>query len=244
MPSNVKIEISPTLLRRLHRIHRQRADLKGQIERCPRQVKAGEAMIAKAETDGITLREKLKRATVACDEKQLQLKSREMRMVDLQGKLNTAASNREFSLLKEQIAADEQASSVLSDEILEALEQLDLIAEQIRQADQELAKQRADQTARVAEVEAKLAELQIELERVENELEESEKQIPASAVVDYKRLTDARGEDALAPVEGDSCGGCYQTLTTQLIDRLRMSMLIRCPSCNAFLYFPEDRQVR
>ncbi len=159
-------------------------------------------------------------------------------------KLNTAASNREFSLLKEQIAADKQANSVLSDEILEALEQLDLLGEQIKQADQELAKQRADQTARVTEVEAKLTQLQGELSRVESELEESEKEIPASAIVDYKRLTDARGEDALAPVESDSCGGCYQTLTTQLIDRLRMSMLIRCPNCNAFLYFPEDRQVR
>ncbi len=54
-----------------------------------------------------------------------------MRIVDLEGKLNTAASNREFSLLKEQIAADEQANSVLSDEILEALEQLDLMQDQV-----------------------------------------------------------------------------------------------------------------
>ncbi len=89
-----------------------------------------------------------------------------------------------------------------------------------------------------------MKELRGELERVETELQESEKEIPAGAIVDYKRLTEARGEDALAPIEGDSCGGCYQTLTTQLIDRLRMSMLIRCPNCNAFLYSPEDRQVR
>ncbi len=69
MSSNVKIEISPTLLRTLHRIHRQRADLKGQIERCPRQIKAGEVLIAKAEAEGNELREKLKRATIACDDK-------------------------------------------------------------------------------------------------------------------------------------------------------------------------------
>ena len=244
MPSDAKIEISPVLLRTLHRIHRQRADLNGQIERCPRQIQAGEQMVAKAQEEVNEVRERIKRAHVACDEKQLQLKSREARIVDLEGKLNTAASNREFSLLKEQIAADKQANSVLSDEILEGLEQLDLLGEQAKQAEQELEKQRADQSTRVAEVEARLAELKNELKRIEGDLEESEKQIPANALVDYKRLTDARGEDALAPVDGDSCGGCYQTLTTQLIDRLRMSRLIRCPSCNAFLYFPEDRQVR
>ena len=244
MQRDLQIEISPTLLRKLHRIHRQLADLKGQIERGPRQIKAGEMLIAKAESDLQQSRETLKRATVASDEKQLQLKSREMRIVDLEGKLNTAASNREFSLLKEQIAADEQANSVLSDEILEALEQLDLMQAQVENNEKELAKQRSEQAARIIEVEAKMKELRGELQRVETELQESEKEIPAGAIVDYKRLTEARGEDALAPIEGDSCGGCYQTLTTQLIDRLRMSMLIRCPNCNAFLYSPEDRQVR
>ena len=244
MPTDSKIEISPALLRKLHRIHRQRADLKGQIERGPRQIKAGEAMIAKAQADVQAAQQTLKRATIACDEKQLQLKSREMRIVDLEGKLNTAASNREFSLLKEQIAADKQANSVLSDEILEGLEQIEQLEAKVSEAQQELKKQQADHETRVAETQQKLADLANELSRVEADLESTEQEIPAGAVADYKRLTDARGEEALAPVDGDSCGGCYHTLTTQLIDRLRMSLLIRCPNCNAFLYFPEDRQIR
>jgi predicted nucleic acid-binding Zn-ribbon protein len=241
MVSDLKIEISPALLRTLHRIHRQRTDLKSQIERGPRQIKAGEALIAQAVIERDKLKEKQKRATLASDEKQLQLKSREMRLVDREGKLNAAASNREYSLLKEQIAADKQANSVLGDEILEALEQLDLGNELIRAAEQEIVKLQSDHAKRVDEVEAKLRELRAELQRVEDELSQSETKIPAGALADYKRLTDARGEEALAPVDGDSCGGCFQTLTTQLIDRLRMRLLIRCPSCNAFLYFPEDR---
>lgn len=244
MPTDSKVEISPALLRKLHRIHRQRADLKGRIQRGPRQIQAGENLIVAAEAEVLRVRDTIRKATMACDEKQLQLKSREMRLVDLEGKLNTASSNKEFSLLKEQIAADKQANSVLSDEILEGLEQLDLYNEQLGQAEGELARQRGEQEVRVQEVTAKLEELQGELARVEQELVEAEEEIPAAARAEYKRLTEARGEEALAPVDGDSCGGCYQTLTTQLIDRLRMSLLIRCPSCNAFLYFPEDRQVR
>ena len=88
-----------------------------------------------------------------------------------------------------------------------------------------------------------MTELKSELERVENELSSAESEIPAAALGDYRRVTEAKGEEALAPVEDESCGGCYQRLTTQYIDRLRMSMLIRCPSCNAFLYLPEDRRV-
>ncbi len=242
MSSQSKIEISTELLRTLHRLHRQITDLRGQIERGPRQVKAGEALIAKASAAVESARDAQRKAKLASDDKQLQLKSREIRIEGLEAKLNAAASNREFTTLKEQIAADKQANSVLSDEILETLEQIDILDEALKQAEAELSKQRGEHESRTKEIESKMGSLHSELERVESELKETEKKIPAAAFADYKRLTEARGEEALAPVESDSCGGCCQTLTTQFIERLRMSMLIRCPNCNAFLYFPEDRR--
>ena len=125
MPNDAQIKISTVLLRTLHRIHRQKTDLDGQIARGPRQIKAGDALVAKAESEMQVIKENLTKANLLSDEKQLQLKSREDKIVDLQTKLNSAASNREFDLLKEQIAADKQANSVLSDEILEAMEAID-----------------------------------------------------------------------------------------------------------------------
>lgn len=242
MSSGSKIEISTALLRTLHRIHRQRTDLTSQIERGPRQIKAGQGLIAKALGDLEAIRENVKKSKMASDEKQLQLRSREARVTDLEAKLNTAASNREFSTLKEQIAADKQANMVLSDEILESLEHLEELEAQTSTAEAEFSNQKSEQEIRIQEVEAKLATLREDLARVESELETAESQIPAAAKKDYLRLTEAKGEEALAPVEENSCGGCYQTLTTQHIEQLRMSILIRCPNCNAFLYFPEDRR--
>ncbi|MAI70023.1 MAG: phospholipase [Rhodopirellula sp.] len=243
MPSDSKIEISASLLRKLHRIHRQRADLAAQIERGPRQIKAGEALVAKADANLLSLKEALKKANLLSDDKQLQLKSREAQIDQLQTKLNTAASNREFNLLKEQIAADKQANSVLSDEILEAMDEIDGLETKLKDVTAELENQDNDQKNRITEVEAKTSELNSELARVNSELEESEKQIPGEVMVEYRRVIKAKGEEALAPVEDGSCGGCYQVLTTQYIDRLRLSVLIRCPTCNAFLYMPESTRV-
>lgn len=243
MPNDAQIKISTVLLRTLHRIHRQKTDLDGQIARGPRQIKAGDALVAKAESEMQVVKENLKKANLLSDEKQLQLKSREDKIVDLQTKLNSAASNREFDLLKEQIAADKQANSVLSDEILEAMEAIDELEVELKDAQTEVERQAGDQAKRISEVESKTADLHKELDRVTAELEESEKQIPAEVVGEYRRVISAKGEDALAPVEEGSCGGCYQVLTTQYIDRLRMSVLIRCPSCNAFLYLPENTAV-
>ncbi|QDT05262.1 Putative zinc ribbon domain protein [Rubripirellula lacrimiformis] len=240
MSSASKIEISTELLRTLHRIHRQLTDLHSRIDRGPRQIKAGETLVAKATADVESARQAIKAAKVTSDEKQLQLATREARMKELQAKLNTAASNREFNTLKDQIAADEQANLVQSDEIFEALEQIDVLEKALAEAEAELKKQQSEHTVRVKEVESKQVILKDDLAGVEQQLAAYEAKIPAAVLGDYKRITSAKGEDALAPVDENSCGGCYQTLTTQHIETLRMSVLMRCPNCNAFLYFPEN----
>ncbi len=162
---------------------------------------------------------------------------------DLKAKLNIAASNREYDLLKEQIEADQQANAVLSDEILEGLEQLDVLEQQVQLSEEEFKKTEAEQKARTAETEQRLISVRKDLEHLNSEREKAEAQLPAEIKADYLRVTAAKGEDALAPVENDSCGGCYQTLTTQVRDQLRLSRLVRCPSCSAFLYLAEDTRV-
>jgi len=230
------IEISAELLQRLHRIHRQRSDLQSQIDRGPRQIAAGEAMVQKARQELATTVEATKRAKLLADQKQLQLKEREDRLHTLQGRLNAAASNREYDLFREQIAADEQANSVLSDEILDALERIDELELERERHQQALNERVAEQETRAQGVHENVARLRADLASVEAEREAAERLIPASARADYERLIGARGEEALAPVEGGTCGGCYQTLTTQILNRIMLSQLVRCPSCNAFLY--------
>ncbi len=244
MSADNSFQVSMELLRTLHRIQRQRSDLQSQIERGPRQLKASEAIVAQHQSEAVDAVDKLKKAKMAVDQKQLQLKSREERIRDLQKKLNTAANNREYSLLKEQIAADEQANEVLSDEILEGLERLDELELQRGARAEELKERQSDHTALCGQVELRLKGLKDDLSKVEAELVEAEAQLPASLKVDYDRIVAARGEEALAPVDGENCGGCYQTLTSQMMNRLYLAQAVRCPACGAMLYLPEDRRVR
>jgi predicted nucleic acid-binding Zn-ribbon protein len=243
MSRDAKIQISTELLRRLHHIHRQLTDLQNQLDRGPRQIKAGKAIVAKAHAEVEAARESLQQARIASDDRQLQLKTREDRIEDLKAKLNTAASNREYDLLSEQIAADKQANAVLSDEILEGLEQLDVLQQQVQQAEEDLNRTQSEQKAKADEIEKRMISVRKDLDHFNAEREKAEAEIPSQMKADYLRVTSAKGEDALAPVENESCGGCYQTLTTQTMDQLRLSRLVRCPSCNAFLYLAEDTRV-
>src|SRR4029079_5345333 len=211
----------PTLtesLRTLHRIHRQHSDLKDRLTRGPRQIQAAEANVKKCEADLAQAKDAFKQAKMASDEKQLQLKHRESKLVDLQAKLNMAQSNKEYQLLKDQMAADKQANSVLADEILEALEKIDQLQIEIKTAESNLTKTK-DELAKVRQrAHAHAHGLESELALVRGELQAAEGQLHGDFKDNYLRLARTMGEDALAPVEAESCGGCSQILTTQTIN--------------------------
>lgn len=235
------MSVTAEALRELHRIHRQISDLKARLTRGPRQIAASEANVNRLTQVHEEAKNLLKSSKMACDEKNLQLRQREDRLVDLKGKLNTAGSNKEFQAIKEQIAADEQANSVLSDEILEALERIDELQVQLARTDDELKRGRADLEKVTARVESERAGLESELARVSESLNAAESALPSDMRSDYERMAKAKGEEALAQVDQGSCGGCYQLLSPQTLNELSMGKLVFCKSCGALLYLPEDR---
>jgi len=226
-------------LRTLHRIHRQLSDLRDRLARGPKQVAVIETNVKRAEEDVATAKTTHKQARIAADEKQLQLKQREAKLNDLNGKLMAAQSNKEYQLLKDQIAADKQANSVLADEILEALDKIDQLAAAIKLAEENLGKQK-DELAKVKKrVDDQQQGLESELSRVTSELTKAEEMVPEDFKADYLRLAKSRGADSMAPVEDESCGGCFQTLAPQTQDLLRREKPVFCKSCGRLLYLPE-----
>lgn len=235
-------ERMPTLteaLRTLHRIHRQHADLVDRLARGPRQIQAAEAHVKKCEADLAQARDTYRQAKMAADEKQLQLKHREAKLAELQLKLNMAQSNKEYQILKDQLAADRQANSVLADEILEALERLDTLQAAARQMEQTLAKSKEELQRVRQRVSEQQQLLETELARVRQELHRAEEALPEDIQPEYHRLARSRGDDALAPVEAETCGGCSQTLTVQTLNLLRLDKAVFCKSCGRLLYLPE-----
>ena len=171
--------------------------------------------MTKAKTEAKTLR-------LAADQKQLLLKTNEGKVLELRVKLNGATSNREYQALLEQIAADEMAKSVLEDEILEAFEKVDRFQKNIADAEVNLAaaKQKAEQTrGAVTEMEPVI---KADIERVEAELRENEAILPDDVRESYARIVRQKGEDALALVENQFCGGCNQQIQLNMLNQVML----------------------
>ncbi len=230
-------------LRQLHRIHRQRKDLKDRLERGPRQVRAGQANVHRLQEQVAAARQSLTKTKMATDDKELQLKEREAKIADLSSKLIKCNSNREYQALKDQIAADEQANSVLSDEILEGYDKIESLEQELAAELAELEKAEADLAKTQKRVDAEKWNLESELERVERELAQAESALPGDFKQDYLRIAKVHGEDALATVESEVCQGCNQVITPQMYDQLRCGKLVYCKSCGRLLYLPEKTSV-
>lgn len=226
-------------LRDLHRIHCRRTDLLDRLRRGPLRIQATENLANQAQAERDAGKELLKRLRMNCDGKELQLGEREGRVEDTRGKLNACSSNREYQALIEQIAADEQATSVLSDEILELLDKISQQEKTVEKQEAKLAKAQQDRDAARKQVDEGRAGLEDELAQVTAELARAEDALTGDFKVNYKRMAKARGEDALAVLDGENCTGCYQRVTTQQINLLSLSRPVFCGGCGRLLYLPE-----
>lgn len=227
------------LLKALHLKLRLLTDIDERVRKGPLKVKvvrSNEAGFLKAFEEA---KENLLAMRKACKEKQMQLGEREAKIEDLKAKLNACDSNKEFQLLKDRIAADTQANSVLEDEILEQLERLDALQETQVAAEKNYSQSQEDTKSIVAQVSAELKELELEKVRVSGELAEAEKAIPYDLVGEYHRLVKGKGEDALGSTDTTTCGNCNQQISKQFVSELTLRKAVFCQGCGCLMYLAD-----
>jgi len=230
------LAVSADALRTLHRLHRQLADLRDQLSAGPRQIAVRTKQLQTAEAAQAAAQEEIKKAKMVVDQKQLQLRSAESKILDLEGKLNACKTNREYQTLRDQIAADKMATKVLEDEILEALERLDSVKKTLAPAEAEIAAVKKQLAETKAKVDGETAALESEVSRIKTDLDAAERELPADSREVYSRIVKSKGADGMAAVEGESCGGCYQQLTGNMLAELSMGRVVPCRGCGCLLY--------
>lgn len=236
--------VSTEKLRELHRLHQQLRDLKDRQRRGPKQVEVHQANVNRLQAEIDAHKESTQAAQLAAKTKETALKSAENKIGDLKVKLNTCSTNKEYKALQDQIAADKMACSVLEDEILEAFEKVDKLKSGQPELDAGLAKTQADLKKAEEVVAAEQEMLRSEIDRIEGELVEAEKVLPADIRQAYDRVVASKGDEAMAPLDGEVCAGCYMQITPNMLNQLLMSEVVFCKSCGRLLYVPEDRSVK
>jgi len=230
------LAVSVDAIRSIHRMHRQLQDLQGRLAAGPRAIDASSKEHTAAVARLAEIQEKVKQARLAGDQKQLQLRSMEVRIQDTDAKRNAAKTNREYQLLGEQIAADTAAKGVLEDEIIECLERVDGLRASVPEAEEHVrtAHQALEELRR--RVAGERGDLDAEVKRISADLARAEEGFPADLLETYRRVVKSKGADAMAVLEGVSCGGCYQQLPPNTVAELSTGKVVTCRSCGRLLY--------
>jgi uncharacterized protein len=231
--------VSTEILRTLHRLHRQLTDLRERLARGPKQIAAAEANLNNRQSLVEKAKAEEKAFRMNLDAKNLQLKSSELKIKEFQLKRNTAQSNREYQTFTEQISAAEMANSVLEDEILEAMEKVNEYKQNVAQTEVELkaaTKMLDDVRVKVAQQEPLLA---ADTKRLEGELKTAEASLPPEIRDPYQRVVKHLGEDALAPLDNQYCGGCNQQIPLNVYSQIMMNQPAFCKTCGRLLYVKE-----
>jgi len=160
------VNVSDSVVRLLHLRLTQISELTNQIERGPKQISAAEGIVKTAKQSLQDCRDAIKQKKMEADRKQLQQREREVKLRDLAGKMNAAKNNREYQTLKEQIAADEKANSVLSDEIFEASEEVDSLQSTVPGLEERVKLAEEEKTRTIVAVEKKLESLHADCGRM------------------------------------------------------------------------------
>jgi predicted nucleic acid-binding Zn-ribbon protein len=132
------------------------------------------------------------------------------------------------------------ANSVLADEILEAMEKVDNMKASVPELEHSVAKAKDDLSKLQQKVRAEEDLIRGDIRRLEAELLKAETALPDDFRELYQRVVTAKGQDGMAVVEGGSCGGCYQQLTTNMLNEINMGRVVLCKSCGRVLYLPEN----
>lgn len=229
----------------------QQADL--QLRRL-QQKKSSHDRAAKVRGDQIKKQQDLiesikgrqKKARMEVDKKELEVRQKRAEIEKLRHQQTQVKDNRQFQVLQNEIKFAELAITKFEDEILTELAEVEGIAGEVRQAEEELAKQQKDLEGVHKDIATRKEAVDAEIVAHRAKRDEIAALLPKKVVDQFNRVADRNDGEALAAVIRDEeeddgvfvCGGCHMSVTQNTYVQLagRNENLIICPNCTRILY--------
>jgi predicted nucleic acid-binding Zn-ribbon protein len=232
------IELEP--LKHLQGIDGELFKLRRRQQQMPRELERVEARRAAQQERVQAADERLKALQVSQKEQEMDLQSREERIKKLKTQLFQLKTNKDYTLMQQEIDALKADNSLLEEGIIRLLDAVDRPAmhrqrQPARWAHAELAVARERQR-----LEGELAVISRRMAQLADDRQTVLPGVPAQTLATYERVLALREGLALVPIVVDACGGCDRRLTSQVINQVYLrETLMACEHCNRILYFDE-----
>ena len=185
--------------------------------------------------------DKLKQLQLKKSEKELDLSSKEDKVRKAQGQLYQLKTNKEYQAKLGEIALLKADVSILEEDILKILDEIDVAGKELTDAKGELSEEEKVFTAGEKKIKHDTDGIGIEINNLQDKRNIIARGIDSSILSIYDRLIKTRSGVALAFVEGSNCSACHMEVTAQKINEIKMyKELIFCDMCVRILGIKDD----
>jgi predicted nucleic acid-binding Zn-ribbon protein len=201
-----------------------------ELEDDRKKVAASRAMVEATEAEMKALRQE-------ADRGELDIKTSDQEIGRLNVALNSAKTNQEYAVLREQIQRQAEARSKREEEVLEHLGRIDQLGEERDQLKRELEENEKIYRRREEEVAEVIRGLEKQVEELTRQREALVEDVDPQHLSLYQRILDRHGNFAISAVKDSICQGCFMTVTAQNVSLLMLGReLVQCRNCSRILY--------
>lgn len=170
-----------------------------------------------------------------------QLATKEEKIKELQKKLFTLKTNKEYSAMLSEINGITMDKSLLEEEILKIFEEQDTLQKDLEKQKEVLKKEETKVNEEKKKIQDRIKEIEGFIKDLGTKRSVAEKEIDSKIISQYDRIIKGKESLALVKVENHSCQGCFMEVPPQVINEIRMNdRLIFCEMCARILYLPDD----
>lgn len=231
------------VLRRLQSINNKIRQLRKDKEYRRMDVEEKQHQIEQKKTALTEKRKEIKSFQKTTDIGELDLKAKEAEIEKIRSHLNAVKTNKEYSAILSEIGGYEADKSVIEDEILKMLSELDLLDGEARVLAKEIEEEEKQLNEYLQTAEIEITNFDKEMEALQKDEREFSALIDEEARYHYRRLVNHKDGIAVAGVSNQACLGCNMSLTMQTINLLMSTdKLVFCPNCGRILYLNENEK--
>ncbi len=181
----------------------------------------------------------MKRNMADTNEVELEITSRRQKILKLRDQQGQIKTNQEYRAIENEIATIQQQIRETEDREIVLMEAAEALRTQLALAEQTQKREQSSVESDMQSLDARLANIEAEISQVKAEREKILPDIDAGWLARYQRIFENKGDFAMAPVEGGSCGGCHMRLPPQQVHLARRGTdMVPCSFCGRLLYTP------
>ncbi len=212
-------------------------DLQQSLATLPKTVEEKQKLITNIKADFEKKKAEYVRLNSLKKEKESLLATKEATIAKHTADLNTIKSNDMYKNCLLEIEKSKADKSVVEDEILQLMDDIDKETVKLKQYEQETKIKEETLNKEIEDAKTTVSKAKENIETVKKERDEFSKQIDVNILSQYERIRESRNGQGLALIEGDSCTGCNMVLRPQLIvQATKCKELAYCDNCSRILF--------